>query len=64
MGTVIKIGISDDCEPPEKTVVVQWDHGGKTNYRVGFKGAYDLLVFDSAPAGMWKLINNIIPTYT
>ncbi|PAA73171.1 hypothetical protein BOX15_Mlig033066g2 [Macrostomum lignano] len=37
---------------PEKTVFVQWDNGSRTNYRVGYQGAYDLRVFDSAPVGI------------
>ncbi|KAJ8668122.1 hypothetical protein QAD02_009785 [Eretmocerus hayati] len=36
---------------PDKTVIVQWDHGAKSNYRIGYQGAYDLAVFDNATAG-------------
>ncbi|KAJ7306427.1 hypothetical protein JRQ81_009777 [Phrynocephalus forsythii] len=37
---------------PDKTVVVQWDHGTRTNYRTGFQGAYDLLLYDNAQIGV------------
>ena len=37
---------------PEKTVVVQWDSGSRTNYRTGYTGFYDLRIFDSAPIGV------------
>ncbi|EFN80905.1 E3 ubiquitin-protein ligase MIB2 isoform X2 [Harpegnathos saltator] len=37
---------------PDKTVIVQWDHGSRSNYRIGYQGAYDLLVFDNASAGI------------
>lgn len=37
---------------PDKTVIVQWDHGARSNYRIGYQGAYDLLVFDNAAAGV------------
>ncbi|XP_057330330.1 E3 ubiquitin-protein ligase MIB2-like isoform X1 [Microplitis mediator] len=43
---------------PDKTVIVQWDHGSRSNYRIGYQGYYDLLVFDNAAAGVQH--NNII----
>ncbi|XP_039281221.1 E3 ubiquitin-protein ligase MIB2 [Nilaparvata lugens] len=51
-GTVIEIGKLGSKESPDKTVVVQWDSGTRTNYRVGFEGAYDLRIVDNAPAGV------------
>ncbi|RZF41759.1 hypothetical protein LSTR_LSTR012238 [Laodelphax striatellus] len=51
-GTVIEIGKLGSKESPDKTVVVQWDTGTRTNYRVGFEGAYDLRIVDNAPAGV------------
>lgn len=49
VGTVVEVGKSGSkvC----LTVFVQWDSGDKTNYRAGYKGAYDLRVLDNAPAG-------------
>lgn len=49
VGTVVEIGKSGT--KISQTVFVQWDSGDKTNYRAGYKGAYDLRVLDSAPAG-------------
>ncbi|XP_015108850.1 E3 ubiquitin-protein ligase MIB2 [Diachasma alloeum] len=43
---------------PDKTVIVQWDHGSRSNYRIGYQGYYDLLVFDNAAAGVQH--NNIV----
>ncbi|KAL6431933.1 hypothetical protein ACFW04_007392 [Cataglyphis niger] len=37
---------------PDKTVIIQWDHGARSNYRIGYQGAYDLLMFDNAAAGV------------
>ena len=51
VGTVVEIGRSGSTTSPDKTVVVQWDSGTRTNYRVGYQGAYDLRVYDSGPAG-------------
>lgn len=51
-GTVVEIGKAGSLTSPDKTVVVQWDSGSRTNYRVGYQGAYDLLVIDNAPAGV------------
>lgn len=52
VGTVVKIGKPGSAVSPEKTVVVIWDTGGETNYRVGYDGAYDLRLLDNAPAGV------------
>ncbi|XP_029678804.1 E3 ubiquitin-protein ligase MIB2-like [Formica exsecta] len=63
-GTVVEIGKppsmvgSSASSPnptdrtPDKTVIVQWDHGARSNYRIGYQGAYDLLMFDNAAAGV------------
>lgn len=52
VGTVVEIGKPGSTTSPDKTVVVQWDSGSKTNYRVGYQGAYDLRVVDNAPVGV------------
>nr|CAB3263830.1 zinc finger protein ZF(ZZ/RING)-1 [Phallusia mammillata] len=51
VGTVIEVGRSGS-RTPDKTVVVQWDCGIRTNYRIGHGGAHDLLVLDSALSGI------------
>nr|XP_012144811.1 PREDICTED: E3 ubiquitin-protein ligase MIB2 isoform X1 [Megachile rotundata] len=62
-GTVVEIGkppsfgnsVSNpnpSDRTPDKTVIVQWDHGSRSNYRIGYQGAYDLLVFDNAATGV------------
>ncbi|KAM4651101.1 E3 ubiquitin-protein ligase MIB2 isoform 2-T2 [Discoglossus pictus] len=52
MGTVVEIGRQGSPTTPDKTVVVQWDHGTRTNYRTGFQAAYDLLLYDNAQIGV------------
>ncbi|XP_075045926.1 E3 ubiquitin-protein ligase MIB2 isoform X2 [Mixophyes fleayi] len=52
MGTVVEIGRQGSPTTPDKTVVVQWDHGTRTNYRTGFQGSYDLLLYDNAQTGV------------
>jgi E3 ubiquitin-protein ligase mind-bomb len=52
VGTVVEIGKPGSSTSPDKTVVVQWDNGTRTNYRVGYQGAYDLRVLDNAPIGV------------
>ncbi|XP_021361019.1 E3 ubiquitin-protein ligase MIB2-like isoform X2 [Mizuhopecten yessoensis] len=52
VGTVVEIGKPSSSTSPDKTVVVQWDSGARTNYRVGYQGAYDLRVLDNAPTGV------------
>ncbi|XP_053308066.1 E3 ubiquitin-protein ligase MIB2 isoform X3 [Spea bombifrons] len=52
VGTVVEIGRQGSPTTPDKTVVVQWDHGTRTNYRAGFQGAYDLLLYDNAQIGV------------
>lgn len=51
VGTVCEIGKSGSVGSPDKTVVVQWDGGTRTNYRVGYLGKYDLRVIDNAQIG-------------
>ena len=51
MGTVVEIGRQGSTTTPDKTVVVQWDSGTRTNYRTGYQGAYDLLLYDNAQIG-------------
>ena len=51
VGTVVEIGKPGSSTSPDKTVVVQWDSGSRTNYRVGYQGAYDLRILDNAPIG-------------
>ncbi|XP_044301333.1 E3 ubiquitin-protein ligase MIB2 [Varanus komodoensis] len=52
VGTVVEIGRQGSPTTPDKTVVVQWDHGTRTNYRTGFQGSYDLLLYDNAQIGV------------
>lgn len=47
-GTVTEFGTRTS---PDRTVVVYWDVGYKTNYRIGYDGAYDLRVLDNATIG-------------
>lgn len=51
VGTVVEIGKPGSTTSPDKTVVVQWDSGSRTNYRVGYQGAYDLRIYDNAAIG-------------
>ena len=51
VGTVVVVGRSGSVSSPDKTVVVQWDCGTRTNYRCGFQGAFDLCLFDNGPIG-------------
>lgn len=52
VGTVVVVGRSGSVSSPDKTVVVQWDGGTRTNYRCGFQGAFDLCLFDNGPIGV------------
>ncbi|CAH1102308.1 unnamed protein product [Psylliodes chrysocephalus] len=52
VGTVCEIGKAGTVGSPEKTVVVQWDNGTRTNYRVGYWEKYDLRVIDNAQIGV------------
>ncbi|XP_004695338.1 PREDICTED: E3 ubiquitin-protein ligase MIB2 [Condylura cristata] len=46
VGTVVELGRHGSPSTPDRTVVVQWDHGTRTNYRAGYQGAHDLLLYD------------------
>ncbi|KAM6977226.1 E3 ubiquitin-protein ligase MIB2 [Aplochiton taeniatus] len=52
VGTVVEMGRQGSTTTPDKTVVVQWDSGTRTNYRTGYQGAYDLLLYDNAQIGV------------
>ncbi|KAJ6646480.1 E3 ubiquitin-protein ligase MIB2 [Pseudolycoriella hygida] len=52
VGTVCEIGRFGSLHSPEKTVVVNWDSGHRTNYRVGYQGQYDLTIVDNAQIGV------------
>lgn len=56
-----EIGKVGTINCPDKTVVVQWDNGVRTNYRVGYNGKYDLRIIDNAQIGM--LQNNCTLIY-
>ncbi|XP_040581824.1 E3 ubiquitin-protein ligase MIB2 isoform X1 [Lepeophtheirus salmonis] len=51
-GTVVEFGRSGSNTSPDGTVVVQWDSGIRTNYRMGFQKAYDLRIYDIAASGV------------
>ncbi|KAL1116546.1 hypothetical protein AAG570_005018 [Ranatra chinensis] len=51
-GTLFQVGRPGSKQSPDKTVVVIWDTGRETNYRVGYNNAYDLRLLDNAPAGV------------
>ncbi|XP_058160621.1 E3 ubiquitin-protein ligase MIB2 isoform X2 [Dasypus novemcinctus] len=52
VGTVVELGRHGSPSTPDRTVVVQWDHGSRTNYRAGYQGAHDLLLYDNAQIGV------------
>jgi len=52
VGTLVEIGKPGSPTSPDKTVVVQWDAGTRTNYRVGYQGAFDLRIWDNATIGV------------
>ncbi|KAM6929251.1 E3 ubiquitin-protein ligase MIB2 isoform 2-T2 [Lycodopsis pacificus] len=52
VGTVVEIGRQGSTTTPDKTVVVQWDSGTRTNYRTGYQGSFDLLLYDNAQIGV------------
>lgn len=54
VGTVVEVGQPGSQTSPDKTVVVHWDSGARTNYRVGYQGAFDLRIYDNAPIGKFK----------
>uniref|UniRef100_A0AAG5D880 RING-type E3 ubiquitin transferase n=1 Tax=Anopheles atroparvus TaxID=41427 RepID=A0AAG5D880_ANOAO len=52
VGTLCEIGRLGSTHSPDKTVVVNWDSGHRTNYRVGYHKQYDLIVIDNAQIGV------------
>ncbi|KAM5248898.1 E3 ubiquitin-protein ligase MIB2 isoform 4-T4 [Ctenodactylus gundi] len=52
VGTVVELGRHGSPATPDRTVVVQWDQGTRTNYRAGYQGAHDLLLYDNAQIGV------------
>uniref|UniRef100_A0A1S4GZF1 RING-type E3 ubiquitin transferase n=1 Tax=Anopheles gambiae TaxID=7165 RepID=A0A1S4GZF1_ANOGA len=52
VGTLCEVGRSGSTHSPDKTVVVNWDSGHRTNYRVGYHKQYDLIVIDNAQIGV------------
>ncbi|XP_033151283.1 E3 ubiquitin-protein ligase MIB2 [Drosophila mauritiana] len=52
VGTVCEIGRCGSTHSPENTVVVNWDSGHRTNYRVGYQNQYDLTIVDNAQVGV------------
>ncbi|XP_013118452.1 E3 ubiquitin-protein ligase MIB2 [Stomoxys calcitrans] len=52
IGTVCEIGRLGSMQSPENTVVVNWDSGHRTNYRVGYQNQFDLLIVDNAQVGV------------
>lgn len=62
-GTVVEIcgpnggnnsaaGGGGGVKPPDNTVILQWDGGSRTNYRIGHQNAFDLRVIDNAAIGV------------
>lgn len=51
IGTVCELGRHGSTYSPEKTVVVNWDSGNRSNYRVGYQDQYDLIIVDNAQIG-------------
>lgn len=47
LGTVAEL----DGEAVGGRAVVIWDYGYRSSYRCGAEGKYELIVYDSAPAG-------------
>ena len=64
VGTVVVVGKTGSVSSPDKTVVVQWDGGTRTNYRCGYQGAFDLCLFDNGPVGMYILLKLYNKLYT
>ncbi|RMX49458.1 hypothetical protein pdam_00013362 [Pocillopora damicornis] len=45
VGTVVQVGKDKKSPVTEQLVYVQWDCGGKYDYRAGIEGKHDLRVF-------------------
>lgn len=54
IGTVCELGRAGSTYSPEKTVIVNWDSGNRSNYRVGYQDQYDLIVVDNAQIGTYS----------
>ena len=54
VGTVVEVNSLESTCKEEENVVghVCWDVGVLSNYRCGFGGKYDVIVYDSAQTGM------------
>ncbi|XP_001629545.2 E3 ubiquitin-protein ligase MIB2 isoform X3 [Nematostella vectensis] len=52
VGTVVVVGHPGSSTSPDKTVIVQWDTGNRTNYRCGYQGVYDLYLYDNGQIGV------------
>eukprot|EP00094_Tigriopus_californicus_P011432 TCALIF_11037-PA protein Name:"Similar to MIB2 E3 ubiquitin-protein ligase MIB2 (Gallus gallus)" AED:0.04 eAED:0.04 QI:0/0/0/0.5/1/1/2/0/1055 len=58
LGTIVEIGSADGSKMagssthnPKDVVIVQWDNGARSNYRIGYQNAFDLRVWDNAQIG-------------
>ena len=63
LGTVTDIGHTDTTgNVPPQCAAVQWDHGYRNTYRVGYDNQYDLRIFDTAAVGRYILVmGNMTP---
>lgn len=59
IGTVCELGRAGSTYSPEKTVIVNWDSGNRSNYRVGYQDQYDLIVVDNAQIGQLRFMINV-----
>lgn len=62
-GTVVEVGKPGSSATPDRTVVVQWDAGSRTNYRTGYQSSFDLCLFDNAPVGEFYIFNCFHDTF-
>lgn len=56
VGTVVEVNTAETLGEglvTPRAVLVQWDNGGRCNYRCGIDEKYDLLLFDNGPTGEW-----------
>ena len=51
VGTIVNDS-NKSLSHPEGTVLVRWDHGKQSNYRVGHNSTYDLRLVDNGPIGI------------
>ena|SRR6218665_2076053 len=59
VGTVVEVIRTVNNNKWEKTVVIQWDSGSRTSYRLGHRNECELLVWDRSPTGwlLFKVFN-------